>query len=64
MRNTTIAVTPCAVRSVLSFFHRVGEMGVPMTRDEACEMVIGSWGRLESAHVEGNMAFIVANALT
>jgi SAM-dependent methyltransferase len=60
----------CLVRSgrwsdaVLTFFHRVGEMGLAVTRDEACEMVTGSWGRLESVHVEGNMAFIVANALT
>ena len=59
----------CLVRSgrwsdaLLSFFHRVGELGVPMTHDEACEMVIGFWGRLESVHV-GNVAFIVANALT
>jgi len=35
-----------------------------MTRDEACEMLIGLRARLESVHVEGNVAFIVANALT
>jgi SAM-dependent methyltransferase len=45
---------------VVTLFHRAGELGVPMTRERACETVAGSWARIESVHVAGNMAFIVA----
>jgi SAM-dependent methyltransferase len=55
----------CLVRSgrwgdaAMAFFHRTGELGVPLTRAQAAEMAAGAWGRVESFRLEGNMAFVV-----
>ena len=43
----------------LTMLHRAGEFGAPQTLDELCEKVAGRWGVVESAHVEGNMSFLV-----
>jgi SAM-dependent methyltransferase len=43
----------------LSFLHRVGEFGTPLTCEALSETVAGSWGRIESSRVEGNMAYLV-----
>jgi hypothetical protein len=55
----------CLMRSgrwsdtALDCFHRIGELGVPLTHDEVGEMLPGRWGTIESFRVEGNMTFVV-----
>ena len=45
--------------AAMHVLHRAGELGVPLTRDEALDMMIGDWGLIESCEVEGNMMFVV-----
>ena len=43
----------------MAMLHRAGEFGDPLTLAELRETVAGRWGVVESAHVEGNMCFLV-----
>ena len=45
--------------AAMHVLHRAGELGLPLTRDEALDMMIGDWGLIESCEVEGNMTFVV-----
>src|SRR4030095_284172 len=51
--------SPCLARTgrwsdvALKLFHRMGELGVPLTHDEVGEMTTGSWGMIESFRTEG-----------
>jgi ubiquinone/menaquinone biosynthesis C-methylase UbiE len=42
----------------MTFLNHIGELAAPLTLDQLSATVAGEWGVVESAAVEGNMAFL------